>query len=192
MKLMELEFADLRERLYPMMMDPVQIQAKGEGQMVNGPIAEGLITIYAIEEPNDKVRYVTYQDLRDWGVSHSVVHVTAVRNLERLTKGKRITLLDRPEGGRPMYIWNLKDGYDAARILLPEWLEQFREAVPGNLVMAVPHRHWFVALGDEDPELVRMVQRRVFQEHREADFPVSPYLYTWDGQQITRYIRKED
>ena len=42
MKLMEQEFADIRGRLYPLMMDPVQIQAKGGGQMVNGQIAEAL------------------------------------------------------------------------------------------------------------------------------------------------------
>lgn len=190
MKLMEMEFAELREKLYPMLMDPVQIQAKGEGNMLNGPLTEGLIVIYAIEEPNDKVRYVTYQDLRDWGISHTTVHVTAVKNLDRLTEGKRVIKLDRPEGGRPMFIWHLQDGYDAARILLPERLTELAEAVPGRLVLGVPHRNWFVAIGDEDLELLAMVQKRVQQEHREADFPVSPYLYTWDGEQLTRY-RKE-
>lgn len=190
MKLMELEFAELRERLYPMLMDAVQIQEKGEGQMLNGPLTEGLIVIYAIEEPNDKVRYVTYQDLRDWGVSHTTVHVTAVKNLDRLTEGKRVTKLDRPEGGRPMLIWNLEDGYDAARILLPERLNEFAEAVPGRLVLGVPHRSWLVAIGDADPELVSLVQKKVQQEHRGAPFPVSPYLYTWDGEQLTRYQKE--
>lgn len=190
MKLMELEFAELRERLYPMLMDAVQIQEKGEGQMLNGPLTEGLIVIYAIEEPNDKVRYVTYQDLRDWGISHTTVHVTAVKNLDRLTDGKRVTKLDRPEGGRPMLIWNLQDGYDAARILLPERLNEFAEAVPGRLVIGVPHRNWLVAVGDEDPELVTLVQKKVQQEHRGAAFPVSPYLYTWDGEQLTRYFKE--
>lgn len=190
MKLMELEFAELRERLYPMLMDPVQIQSKGEGQMLNGPLTEGLIVIYAIEEPNDKVRYVTYQDLRDWGISHTTVHVTAVKNLDRLTEGKRVTKLDRPEGGRPMLIWNLEDGYDAARILLPERLSEFAEAVPGRLVLGVPHRNWLVAIGDADPEMVSMVQKKVQQEHRGAAFPVSPYLYTWDGEQLVRYQKE--
>jgi uncharacterized protein YtpQ (UPF0354 family) len=190
MKLMEQEFAEIRERLYPMMMDPVQIQAKGQGQMLNGAIAEGLFVIYAIEEPNEKVRYVSYQDLRDWGVSHTTVHVTAVRNLERITRGKRVTKLDTLQGGRPMFIWNLQDGYDAARILLPEWLNDFAAAVPGRLVIGVPHRNWLVAVGDEDEGLVRMVQRRVQLEHREAGFPVSPYLYTWDGTSLQRYKRQ--
>ncbi|HLO01512.1 MAG TPA: DUF1444 family protein [Symbiobacteriaceae bacterium] len=190
MKLMEQEFAELRERLYPMLMDVVQIQEKGEGQMLNGPLTEGLIVIYAIEEPNDKVRYVTYQDLRDWGTSHTTVHVTAVKNLDRLTEGKRVTKLDRPEGRRPMMIWNLQDGYDAARILLPARLNEFAEAVPGRLVLGVPHRNWLVAIGDEDPELLNLVQKRVQQEHRNAPFPVSPYLYTWDGEQLTRYQKE--
>lgn len=189
LKLMEQEFADLRERLYPLMMDPVQIQEKGQGQMLNGQIAEGLHVIYGIEEPNDKIRYVSYQDLRDWGVSHSTVHVTALKNLDRLTTGKRVSKLDTPEGGRPMFIWNLQDGYDAARILLPKWLDDFAEVVPGNLVIGVPHRNWLVAFGDEDERLVETVQRRVQHEHREAGFPVSPYLYTWDGMKLERYKR---
>jgi uncharacterized protein YtpQ (UPF0354 family) len=187
LKLAEKEFAEIRERLYPLLMDVVQIQEKGQGTMVSGAIAEGLHVIYGVEEPGDKIRYVSYQDLRDWGVSHTTVHVTAVRNLERLTEGQRVTKLDRPEGGRPMFIWNLMDGYDAARILLPKWLHAFAEAVPGNLVIGVPHRHWLVAIGDADPELVAVVRRRVQVEHREAGFPVSPYLYRWTGQGFERY-----
>lgn len=187
MKLMEKEFADLRDRLFPMMMDPVQIQEKGQGQMLNGQIADGLFVIYAIEEPNDKVRYVSFQDLRDWGISHSTVHVTALKNLDRLTQGKRVAKLDAPEGGRPMFIWNLEDGYDAARILLPKWMDDFAEAVTGNLVIGVPHRNWLIALGDEDERLVDLVAKRVQAEHQEAGFPVSPYLYTWDGMHLSRY-----
>lgn len=189
--LMEKEFAEIRERLYPLMMDPVQIQEKGQGGMLNGQIAEGLHAIYGIEEPNDKIRYVTYQDLHDWGVSHTTVHVTAIKNLERKTEKLRVTKLDRPEGGRPMFIWHAEDGFDAARILLPRWLTEFTLEVPGDLVLGVPHRNWMVAIGDEDPALVKMVQHRVQTEHRTADFPVSPYLYTWTPEGITRYIRRE-
>lgn len=186
-KLLEQEFAEIRERLYPMLMDPAQIQAKGEGQMLNGAIAEGLLVIYAIEEPGDKVRYVTYQELRDWGVSHSVVHITAVKNLERLTGGKRIAKLDIPGGGRPMYIWHVEDGFDAARILLVHWLNELAAEVPGKLVLGVPHRNWMVAIGDSDPELLRVVRKKVIDEHHTSGFPISPFLYTWDGQALERY-----
>lgn len=188
--LMQQEFAELRERLYPLLMDPVQIQEKGQGQMVSGPIAEGLLVIYGIEEPGDKIRYVQYQDLRDWGISHTTLHVTAIRNLERKTESVRITKLDMPEGGRPMFIWNVEDGYDAARILLPKWLEELRESVPGNLVMGVPHRNWMVAIGDADPSLVDVVRRKVTSEHHSAEFPVSPYLYTWTDEGLVRYQAK--
>lgn len=187
MKLMEKEFAEIRERLYPMMMDPAQIQEKGQGQMLGGQIADALWVIYGIEEPNNKVRYVSVQDLRDWGVSHSTVHVTALKNLDRLTQGKRVHKLDVPEGGRPMFIWHLEDGYDAARILLPKWLDDFAEMVPGNLVVGVPHRNWLVAFGDEDPAMVEVVERRVQTEWQQAGFPVSPYLYAWDGMTLQRY-----
>jgi len=187
MKLSEKEFAEIRERLYPMLMDPAQIQEKGQGGMLNGILTEGLFVIYVIEEPNDKVRYVSYQDLRDWGVSHTTVHVTAVRNLEARTEGQRVTKLDTPEGGRPMYIWHVQDGFDAARILLPTWLAQFAGAVAGNLVIGVPHRNWFVAIGDDDHDLLETVRRRVEAEHHSAEFPVSPFLYVWTGQGLERY-----
>lgn len=189
MKLMEQEFAEVRGRLYPMMMDPVQIQEKGQGQMLTGQMAEGLFVIYAIEEPGEKVRYLSTQDLRDWGVSHSTVHVTALKNLDRLTRGKRVNKLDSPEGGRPLFIWNLEDGYDAARILLPKWLDDFAEVVPGELVVGVPHRSWLVAFGDEDPRMVEAMAKRVEAEYREDGFPVSSHLYTWDGMSLSRYRR---
>jgi uncharacterized protein YtpQ (UPF0354 family) len=188
-KLSEQEFADIRERLYPLLMDPAQIQEKGQGGMVHGAIAEGLHVIYGIEEPNDKIRYVSFQDLRDWGISHTTVHVTAVHNLERLTEDKRINKLDTANGGRPMYIWHLKDGYDAARILLVDWLDELAEGVSGRLVLATPHRHWLVAVGDEDPSMVETVERKTKFEHHSAEFPVSPFLYTWTGEKLERYKR---
>lgn len=187
MNLLEKEFAVLRDRLYPMMMDPVQIQEKGQGQMVNGAIAEGLVVIYGIEESEAKIRYVTYQDLRDWGVSHTTVHVTAVRNLERLTEGKRITRLNTPQGDRPMFIWHLEDGFDAARILLVKWLEELSEGVQGELLLGVPHRNWMVAIGSENAEMVKVIRRKVVQEHHSAGFPVSPFLYRWTGEGLERY-----
>lgn len=187
MKLMEQEFADLRERIYPLMMDPVQVQEKGQGQMVNGAIAEGLVVVYGIEESESKIRYITYQDLRDWGVSHTTAHITAVRNLERRTEGERVTKMATPQGERPMYLWHVEDGYDAARILLVKWLEDFAEAVPGSLLLGVPHRNWMVAFGDEDPEMVKVIRRRVSQEHHSADFPVSPFVYRWTGAGLERY-----
>lgn len=187
MKLSEQEFAEIRERLYPLLMDAAQIEEKGQGGMVHGAIAEGLHVIYGIEERGDKIRYVSYQDLRDWGVSHTTVHITAVRNLERLTEGKRFNRLDTPDGERPMFIWHLEDGYDAARILLVNWLDEFAAAVPGRLVIGTPHRNWLVAFGDQDPRMVEVVDRRVKAEHHSADFPVSPFLYTWDEGQLKRY-----
>jgi uncharacterized protein YtpQ (UPF0354 family) len=186
-ELMQQEFAELRERLYPLLMDPVQIQEKGEGQMLNGAVAPGLVVIYGIEEPNDKIRYVQYQDLRDWGISQTTVHVTAVRNLEAKTEGMRINKLDTPQGGRPMFIWHVEDGYDAARILLPKWLDELKDSVRGQLVLGVPHRNWLVALGDEEPAMVQFLSRKVQAEHHSADFPVSPFLYTWTGEGLERY-----
>jgi uncharacterized protein YtpQ (UPF0354 family) len=186
-KLMQKEFAELRERLYPMLMDPVQMQEKGQGEILNGPIAEGLFVIYGLEEEDDKIRYLQFQDLRDWGVSHTTVHVTAIRNLERRTEGLRINKLATPGGERPMYIWHVEDGYDAARILLPKWLEELAEGVQGQLVLGVPHRNWFVALGAEDQDLVQVIANKVRAEHHSAEFPVSPYLYTWTGSGLERY-----
>lgn len=188
MKLMEKEFANLRDDIYPLMMDMVHIQEKGQGQMVNGALAEGLWVTYCIDLSEEKIRYITYQDLRDWGISHTTLHVTAVHNLERLTDGKRITKLDAAQGGRPIFVWHVEDGFDAARILLVKWLEEFATTLPvGDLLIGVPHRNWMVAFSDEDPELVKVVRRRVSQEHHSAEFPVSPFVYRWTDQGLERY-----
>jgi uncharacterized protein YtpQ (UPF0354 family) len=187
-QLEQLEFADLRERLYPLLMDLVQIHAKSEGEaIVQAELADGLHVIYCVEEDGDKIRYVTYQDLRHFGVSPNTLHVTAIRNLEAKTAKVRVAKLDTAEGGRPMFIWHIEDGFDAARILLAQWLDDFAAAVPGRLVLGVPHRNWLVAFGDGDANLLAMVRKRIQTEHKDADFPVSPYLYTWTGATLERY-----
>lgn len=187
MRLMQMEYAELRDRVYPLLMDPVQIHEKGQGDMVNGAIAEGLVVTYCLEESEEKIRYITYQDLRDWGISHTTLHITAMKNLEKRTEGERINRLSTPDGGRPMYIWHLEDGFDGTRALLEDWIEELADAVEGDLLIGVPHRNFMVAIGSEDDELVKLVRRKVMAEHHSAGFPVSPFLYRWTGQGYERY-----
>lgn len=187
MRLMQMEYSELRDRVYPLLMDPVQIHEKGQGDMVNGAIGEGLVVIYCIEESEEKIRYITYQDLRDWGISHTTLHITAMKNLGQRTEGQRISRLSGPDGQRPMYIWNLADGFDAARALLETWIEELAEAMEGDLLIGVPHRNFMVAISSQDAELVKIVRRKVMAEHHSASFPVSPFIYRWTGEGYERY-----
>lgn len=186
-RLAEQEFAHMRDRLYPMLMSAAQVQEKGAGQMVAGELIEGLFTVYVHDLDRYRVRYVTYEDLRDWGVSHTVLHLTCIQNLQKLTAPLRFTKLDNPKRSNPMFIWNQNDGYDAARLLLPKYLDEFAAGVSGNLIIGVPDRHWLVAAGDDDPRLIEFVASKVKERHGDAAFPVSPDLYMWADGSLVRY-----
>lgn len=186
-RLAEKEFAQVRDRLYPMLMSPAQVQEKGGGQMVAVELAEGLFVVYVQDMDRHRVRYVTFQDLREWGVSQTVLHITCVKNLEKLSASSRFTKLDQPDKPNPMFVWNQQDGYDAARLLLHPHMRQFAGEVSGPLIFAVPDRHWLVAVGGDDPQLVDFVARKARERYEGAHFPVSPYLYVWVDGAIERY-----
>jgi uncharacterized protein YtpQ (UPF0354 family) len=170
------EFADVRARLYPLLMSPAAVQEKGGGQMVAALLAEGLCAVYVEDLDRYRVRYITNDDLKHWGVSQTALHSTSVRNLEEATRTLQFARLDNPERPNPMFVWNRQD----ARLLLYSYMKDFSATVSGQMLVAVPDRHWLVAIGDRDAALVDRVQRLVRQRHRQEEFPVSPHLYRWE------------
>jgi hypothetical protein len=70
------------------------------------------------------------------------------------------------------------DGFDAARLLLPDLLGSMATLLSGRLLAAVPCRDLLLVLGDSDPAVVAAAKAEVAGRYAEDPYPISPRWYT--------------
>jgi hypothetical protein len=126
--------------------------------------AEGLAIVYAAEAVH-QITYVTGAMLEAWGLPADQLHAIALANLRRRTAH----LLE--ELGGPQTVYEHLDGFEAARILVPELVTP--PALQPALA-AIPHEHLLlIAAADEAPRLAR----EAAAAHQGAKFPLSPAVF---------------
>lgn len=137
---------------------------------------DGLSIAFVLDEP-DRYTYIQQALLKQWGITELQLLQASITNLQAITheaipyhrigKGRRLTL-----------VWETFDGYDSSRILLTRMLTEMAAQIPGNPVIAVPHRDYLVVFGDSDEEFFTEMAERVQMEFDEHSYPVSPQLFT--------------
>ena len=122
---------------------------------------------------------VNADHLLSWGVPPSEVQDAAMRNLG--TWSATAAWTDEVSGERRLLSSDTGDGWDAARILLPEVLEKLSvELGPvGRVLVAVPERHLLVAgtLRPGDEEFAALFADFVVEQSGGADEPIDRRVF---------------
>lgn len=178
------ELETVRDRLYPLLLPPRRVESLGGGQMVARLLAEDLAVVYVEDLGPNEIRYITWGELEAWGIGPGGLHQIALWNLEAKTRPLFPIVLNPPDRNDPMLIWNVEDGYDAARLLLHRWLAEAASRVDGRLLLAVPDRHWLAATGDRNPQKREAFHQLARERYQRSVFPVSPRVYVWTGDRL--------
>ncbi|MGB9752838.1 MAG: DUF1444 domain-containing protein [Roseiflexus castenholzii] len=182
------DFAVLRERLFPML-KPIGLLAfvrdRRLPMLVYRPFLADLIITYVVDEPQS-VAYINEQHLDQWGVSERDIHEAALRNLRRRTD-ERVPYAMIGEDDQRLFIFNSNDGYDATRLLLTDILADWAQRVCGQLVIGIPNRDFLIALGDENPDILRSVAAQIQIDAVQRDYGLTDRLFTLVGGQIREY-----
>ena len=117
--------------------------------------------------------------LLSWGVQPTDVQDAAMRNLANWSAGAAWT--DEVSGERRLMSSDTGDGWDAARILLPEVLERLSaELGPvGRVLVGIPERHLLVAgtLRPGDDEFAALFAEFVVEHSGGADEPIDRRVF---------------
>lgn len=82
------------------------------------------------------------------------------------------------EGAALCLRYQAGDGFDAARLLLPDLLGTMAGWLSGRLLAAVPCRDLLLVLGDGDPAVVAAARAEVTERYARDPYPLSPRWYT--------------
>jgi uncharacterized protein YtpQ (UPF0354 family) len=183
----ESDAAVLLDRVMPMLKPLAllgEVRAEGLPLLVYRPIAGDLMVTYVVDE-GESVAYLNEGHLGRWGVTEDVLWARAVVNLRARSQRIRPQLIG--SGAGSLMLLNGGDGYDAARLLLPELFASFAAAVPGNVVIGVPSRDFLLAFSDRDPRIFAQIRTQIETDARVQAHPLTDHLFTYQDGVLVRY-----
>jgi Protein of unknown function (DUF1444) len=156
--------------------------ATADGRSHTQPLVDegpaGLPVVYALDAGAFDV-IVSGDHLRTWGIGPADLQDAAMRNLTTWSASAPWT--DEISGERRLVSSDTGDGWDAARILLPDVVDHLtRELGPhGRILIGVPERHLLVAgsLRPNDDEFASLFADFVLETSGGADEPVDRRVF---------------
>jgi hypothetical protein len=160
----------------------------GQTQPLLEPGPSGIPVAYAISAGAFDV-IVNPEHLMSWGVRPYEVHEVAFNNLAEWAATAPWT--DEVSGDRRLLSSDSGDGWDAARILLPETREHLaRElASTGRVLIGIPERHLLIAgtLRPGDDEFAGLFAEFVLEHSGGADEPIDRRIFELVDGQLTEF-----
>ncbi len=161
--------------------DPEALAAEANRSHSQPLLDEGpcdIPVVYALNAGSFDV-IVNGDHLLSWGVEPSAVQDAAMRNLATWSAGAAWT--DEVSGERRLLSSDTGDGWDAARILLPEIIEKLSQELGsvGRVLVGLPERHLLVAgtLRPGDEEFAALFAEFVVEHSGGADEPIDRRVF---------------
>ena len=139
--------------------------------LVHREFLAGLMIAYAIDE-NDRYELVRQPVIDSWHVEQPEIETRAIANLEAVSTD---IPLERNvgTGGGAFVAVSTSDGYDAARLLPPQFMNRVRQALNASSVfVGIPNRDFLVARTSD------FAPRRAFVTKITQDFQRRPHPLT--------------
>lgn len=138
----------------------------------------GLPVVYTIKADGFDI-VVNGDHLLSWAVDPAAMQDAALANLARWSAGAAWT--SETSGNRRLLSSETGDGWDAARLLLPETVARFAADLGpyGRILVGIPERHLLTAgsLAPNDPEFAALFADFVLEQSGGADEPIDRRLF---------------
>jgi len=170
-----------KSRIMPRI-QPLSIFEQLDSQQVAfQPFVNETIILYVIDMPRMTVS-ITLEQMIRWGIDIDELDHIARQNLARYQPNLKLQIVEGQGGGRAA-IFNMQDGYDAARLLLDSLWVKLAPEFKGNFYVAAPARDMFMAISCGPDSFVEKLQTRIKMDYRRLPYPISKdlFLVTQDG-----------
>jgi hypothetical protein len=174
-------FAVARHRIMPRIQPESIFDGVDRNSIAHLPWVNGTVIVFVMDMPEMTVSISTEQMVR-WGITAEDLESIARENLGSYAPDLQVQVIASHDGGRAAVL-SLKDGYDAARLLLTRLHERLAKELRGDFYVATPARDVFIALSyGPDPFLGR-VRARIARDFLRLPYPITQDLFivTRDG-----------
>lgn len=177
--LLPLEVA--RTRIMPRLQPESIFDSVDRAQVAHVPFVNGTVIVFVIDLPDMTVSISTEQLVR-WGLSTDDLEEIARVNLGSYAPELNVQIMQSGDGGRAAVV-SLRDGYDAARLLLTHLHERLAPELKGDFLVATPARDIFVAMSRGPGAFIDRIMGRIDEDFRRLPYPITRKLFyvTRDG-----------
>ncbi|MEM8874274.1 MAG: DUF1444 family protein [Planctomycetota bacterium] len=164
---------------------PILLNGASEGKRVetlaSQPLVADLHVGYVIDGDRT-IAYIPQGMLQKWEVTHERMHEQAIANLVGRSQNMSAHAMPDEDGELSLMLFQLMDGYDASRLLLPALHDRLREHLDSPFCAAVPNRDILLCFRD-DEQTVEKVRGQIKADYRTMPYHVSDavLLVTADG-----------
>jgi hypothetical protein len=166
-------FESLKERIMPMIL-PSQFCDEAYETVVSEPLIEGLRVAYAIDSDRT-ISYISKKLFDEWEMTVDDLHEQAISNLVSRSEEMQANVAQDEGGNINLIILSQRDGYDAARILLPTLHERLSEHLGSPFVAAIPHRDILLCFR-YDKETVERLAPQISEDYTKMPHQVTDHL----------------
>lgn len=142
--------------------------------LVSRPFGDEIVLGFVIDSEK-AYSYVSKTDVDRWGVDEQEIHDAALDNLNETSKGMELQVFPGPNA---FAVVNSMDGFDAARIILPELREIFGGNIGIPFYFGVPNRDFLICWSKgADAEFQHRMQSQISQDFDERPYPLSRSVF---------------
>lgn len=183
----EPQLESVRERVMPMLY-PEDVWQERFPNFVGVPWVGGLVVLYVVDESH-AYWYIRDDLLESWQLTTDELHQIALENLNRYFDDApmEFTVAGEDEGPR-LLIPTRPDAYNTSRLLSEPFHAKLRTVLGSEFAVGTPSRDFFVAVSLDSTETVDHVRKKVEDDFRQMDHPLSNklLLVTHDG--VTEFV----
>lgn len=174
------DFEEIKDRVMPMVVssDYADLQ---QSRILMQPLVEGLFVAYVLDGDRT-IAYLPIDVLERWGITLDDLHDVALSNLiERSTAIQGHAAKD-DDGEVNLILFQMLDGFDASRLLLPSLHGRLREMLDTPFAAAIPNRDILLCFRHDAATIARL-RVQVSQDYRTMPHQVTDklFLVTPDG-----------
>ncbi len=142
--------------------------------LAHTPFGEGLVLGFVLDRP-DTYAYVLAEDIERWGVTLDQVNTVAFENLDAISKG---VSLQASTGAEPFLAIGVNDGYDAVRLLSPQFRASVAKRLGSPFFAAIPNRDFLIMWSTKSsPSFTAHAREQAVRDSRDQPYPLTPTIF---------------
>ena len=173
-------YDELADRIMPVLVTSDYFDS-AKGAAVGQQVVEGLHVAYVIDGDRT-IAHIHEAQFKKWNMSLEDLHEKAIENLVNKSQTLAADAAQDEEGNVNLILFQLGDGYDSSRLLLPTLHERLRGHLGTPFLAAIPNRDILICIRN-DSQILGSVRTQIAQDFRTMPRQITEKLFivTPDG-----------
>jgi uncharacterized protein YtpQ (UPF0354 family) len=152
-----------------------------KGAMLGQMLVDGLYVTYVVDGDRT-IAHIPEQAFDKWKIELDIVHDRAIENLMTRSTELAADAARDEQGNTNLVLFQVGDGYDSSRLLLPTLHERLRGILGSPFLAAIPNRDILICIR-KDAEILASVKKQIAQDYRTMPRQITEQLIlvTADG-----------